>query len=233
MKIPKCADKSTMKYLMLGLMMTSFSYLHANEPLKEVFKRLSDETIECDLPTEGYGPSQALADINNGQLVFMGRDMFPGNGQNRTCVYKSKSAYILYNNCMANKSEASATDIEVISFNGGMARFYILNDKKPISALKRSDYDVTWTVSYQETDPPGSLNMAQLKAYKERAEKASGGCFIGSVFKPQDMSTKAGCYGKVDSPGWKQEAEQFWKDPGEEWYKTKKHLRQTVIKSSF
>ncbi|MBA2403763.1 MAG: hypothetical protein H0V66_03245, partial [Bdellovibrionales bacterium] len=51
----------------------------------------SPELCEQEL----YSPHQALKDINTGKLTFMGRQIFPGSGQNYTCVYKSQTAYIL------------------------------------------------------------------------------------------------------------------------------------------
>src|SRR5690606_21564351 len=71
---------------------------------------LNDNTYDvpcdaCDNTSAGhvFTAQEGIAAILDGPLEYMGRDLFPGSAQNRTCVFKSKSAYILYNNCMANK----------------------------------------------------------------------------------------------------------------------------------
>lgn len=111
------------------------------------------EAQQLALPT----PQQVIKDINSGKLTYLGRDLFPGNDQNKTCVYKSDTAYILYNNCMASKKECLATDIEIIPFNGGIVRFYIENNKNvgPISTIKRDSYDMNWSISSEASLPPG------------------------------------------------------------------------------
>jgi hypothetical protein len=75
----------------------------------------------------------------------MGRQIFPGSGQNYTCVYKSETAYILYNNCMGNKKESSALDLEVISFNGDIASYFIQNADATVSVsdTARANYSMT------------------------------------------------------------------------------------------
>jgi hypothetical protein len=185
---------------------------------------------------EAYTPQDALRDINSGKLTFMGRDLFPGSDQNRTCVYKSDKAYILYYNCMSSKKEAPATDIEIISFDGGVIRFYVENGQNPapISTLPRSAYDSSWTVSLNPGPPPGSIGIAGLKAYKEKVNpSSSGGCSVGKAFGAQNMNTKGFCYGGYKSPEWMPVAESFWKEPGEDWYAVKKYLRKTVLETKF
>lgn len=188
-------------------------------------------------PSNGpYSPEDALKDINSGKLTFLGRDLFPGSDQNRTCVYKSDKAYILYNNCMSSKKEAPATDIEVISFDGGVIRFYVENGQNPapISTLPRSAYDSAWTVSFSPGPATGNIGIAELKAYKEKVTPSkSGGCSVGNAFGAQNMDTKGFCYGGYKSPEWTAGAERFWKEPGEEWLKAKQLLRKTVVATKF
>lgn len=183
-----------------------------------------------------YNPIDALKDINAGNLTFMGREIFPGSGQNYTCVYRSDNAYILYNNCMASKKESQATDIEVIAFNGDIASFYVLNKTNhlPVSALPRADYDMSWRVSATESPPVSNkLTVADLKKHREKYSAVSGGCSIGSTFKAQDMDSKAFCIGGINNPEWKVEAENFWKAPSDDWYTTLKKLRKVVEGSKF
>lgn len=189
-----------------------------------------------DNGAELLNPTEALIDINSGKLVFMGREIFPGSGQNYTCVYRSETAYILYNNCMASKKESAATDIEVISFKGDIASFYVLNGKltTPVSTITRAEYDMSWRISV--TGSPAvtdKLTVADLKKHKEIHTEVSGGCSIGSTFKAQDMTSKAFCFGGVKNPTWIEAGEQFWKEPTEDWYTTLKYLRKVVVGTKF
>lgn len=226
------------------MILTSFT-LNAQTEI-EVIKQLEginnfeqlDQCERCeseDVLT--YTPQKALQDINSGKLVFMGRDKFPGSAQNYTCVYKSDAAYVLYNNCMANKKEAGATDIEVISFNGGVIGFYIENNdiSKPVSEVPRSEYSMSWKVMYTQTPKPGNLDVAGLKKYMDYDIGTYGGCYIGKTFEAQKKESKADCFGKISSAklDWVPEAEKFWQDPGEEWLATKQKLRKTVVSSKF
>ena len=183
-----------------------------------------------------YSPLEALKDINSGKLTFLGRQIFPGSGQNYTCVYKSETAYILYNNCMGNKKESSATDIEVISFKGDIVSFFIQNAEAtvPVSATLRADYDMTWRVSSAPSEPVSDkLTITEIKAYKEKNTALTGGCSIGSTFKAKDMNSKPFCYGGVKDPTWLTMGEEFWKEPGEDWYATQKYLRKVVEGTKF
>jgi len=241
-------EKTSMKKLILLNLMILSTNLWAQSP-KDFIRKMADSkfldpasecyTCKASERSGHYTPQQALEDINSGKLTFMGRDLFPGSDQNRTCVYKSETAYILYNNCMSSKKEAPATDIEVISFNGGIMKFYVENGKipDPISTLDRSQYDSTWTVSYLESAVPGALNVNDLKRYKERfnTSQNKGGCYVGGSFQAQNMSQKGVCYGnlKDKAPNWIRSSETFWRNPGEEWNKTKKYLRKTVVDTKF
>ncbi len=178
-----------------------------------------------------YTPQEAIKDINSGHLKYLGRDLFPGSDQNRTCVYKSERAYVLYNNCMSSRKEASATDIEVVSFNGDITRFYILANEGPVSSLTRDEYDVTWRVTSSRSEPPGELSVQELKQYmKDSDPMKKGACFVGKTFESLNMDTKGWCSSKVRSLGddWNEQAEKFWRSPGEDWYQTKKKLWDTV-----
>jgi hypothetical protein len=222
--------------LCLAIIISSSAY--ALSPL-EIVQSLSDQPNLAPSANEGscnkckesglYTPQQALADINSGKLEFLGRDLFPGSDQNRTCVYKSETAYILYNNCLSSKKEGAVLDIEVISFNGGITRFYAEGDKV-VSALKRSQYnDENWTLDYIPSAAPGSLNISELKNFKAsanaQADRDSKRCFT--------TNGKARCFALPESDSWVSETEKFWKEPGEEWYKTQKLLRTAITNSRF
>lgn len=235
------------KLILFNLIILSFS-VAAQSP-RDFLKKMGDssfldpasECYTCKAQSRSghYTPQQAIEDINSGKLTFLGRDLFPGSDQNRTCVYKSETAYILYNNCMSSKKEAPATDIEVISFNGGIMKFYIENNKTPgpISSNVRSQYDSTWTVSYLESVVPGDLNVQGLIRYKQRFNTSTtgGGCYVGGSFQAQNMSEKGNCYGnlKGKADAWLSRSEDFWRNPGEDWYQSLKHLRKTVVGTKF
>lgn len=228
-----------MKYLLLVLLVSL--PLMAQTPGKSI-KQLEEinsnnSTVACAENEEGhYSPQQALKNINSGKLTFLGRDIFPGSGQNYTCVYKSDTAYILYNNCMGNKKESSALDIEVIAFTGGMASFFVQNAKAihPVSATLRANYDMTWRVSAAPSDAVmNNLTISDLKKYMDKHHALTSGCSVGSTFKAQDMNSKPFCYGGAKDLVWMTEAEKFWKEPGEDWYNTQKYLRKVVESSKF
>ena len=180
-----------------------------------------------------YTPQEALKDINAGNLQFLGRDLLPGSFKNRACVFKSERAYVLYYNCMADRKEAGATDIEVISFDGDIVRFYVENSRKNIgriSQLDRSKYNLTWTISYSKTNPPGNLNLSQIKAFKEKNSFYKGTCWVGTVGEAKNSNAKADCYGtaKAELSTWAPQSEKFWINPGIEWLETQQYLRKQV-----
>lgn len=186
---------------------------------------------------ETYSPQAALADINSGDLKFIGRDLMPGFSQNKTCIYQNAKVYVLYNHCMANRKEADATDIEVISKQGGTVKFYleVFTDKK-MSKLKRDEYvNGTFSVAYSKTKPPGDLNVAKTKDFINSNEHNGDACFIGLTFKAADKDTRAKCMGDLEekTSEWAPEAESFWANPPQEWYTTQSKLRKLVESTPF
>lgn len=187
---------------------------------------------------ETYSPQAALADINSAELKFIGRELMPGSGQNRTCIYQNAKVYVLYNNCMANRKEAPATDIEVISKQGGTVKFYleIFSSNKKMSQLKRDEYAKgTFSVAYTKTKPPGVLNVSKTMDFLKSNEINGNACFIGSTFKASDKNTKATCMGelKEKASDWSPSAESFWQNPPQEWYATQNKLRKLVETTPF
>lgn len=236
-----------MKILFYALVLASTS-LYA-QTAKDVVKQLSglqginvtDPVCEsCEASqVPALTPQEAIKAINSGKLVYIGRESLAGHDQNRSCIYKSDTAYIIYNNCMGSKKESQATEIEVLSFKGGQTRFYIENNKTvgPISNVKRADYDMVWSVDYVQTPAPGKLDLAGVKKFYAATvdDYVKGSCFIGRTFGAQDMSSVANCR-KMDTDvahKWKSEAESFWREPGEEWYAAKKYLRKTVLATKY
>lgn len=228
---------------------------HAIEQtVQEVVETLSDETIQetisperppcvlAETPSsdelETYSPQNALADINSGELKFIGRELLPGSGQNLTCIFQNAKAYVLYNNCMANRKEAPATDIDVISKKGGAVRFYVemFDTDKKMSQLKRDEYtNGTFSVSYTKTKPPGVLNVAKTIDFVEKNNNNYNACFIGSTFQASDKTAKATCMGelKEKSSEWTTSTESFWLNPTQEWYATQSKLRKLVETTPF
>lgn len=217
--------------------------VNATEQLKDLARAGSAPCATCapdgapppPPPSSLYTPEQALADIKAGNLKFLGRDLMPGSDQNRSCVFKSEKAYVLYNNCMANRKEAPATDIEVINFDGSKIRWYVENGQNPgrISQMNRSDYDGTWSIAVEQYAPAGpNMSVAQLKTYLGQYlnGNAGGACWVGNTLGARDPSTKANCYGnlKPQLSEWAPSAESFWRQPPEAFYSTHKDLRKLV-----
>jgi hypothetical protein len=183
-----------------------------------------------------YTPSEAINDINSGKLTFVGRALFPGNDQNYSCVYKSQTAFIIYNNCLSSKKESAATDLEVLSFNGDLIGFTILNKSSTPAASSRvrADYDSTWRISVTPSQPvSANLTMEQLKKLIGNLHEVQEGCLIGRTFEAQKLDSQVFCQGNKNYPAWKSEAEKFWKDPKEDWYKTLKYLREVIVATKF
>ncbi len=200
--------------------------------------------MSCDLSDQGpidyYTPQKAIADLNSGKLVFMGRDLFPGSDQNRTCVFKNEKIYLLYNNCMSSRKEAPALSIEIIDHNGNTTSFYVENSHKnsgTISAMQRSQYDSNWTIGHKVYNKLGSNEtMSGLKNYvKDRYDNTKGACYIGGVIKAQDPSTKPVCFGDLESSLslWGSEAKKFWDKPGDIWFSTQQNLRSIIVAAPY
>jgi hypothetical protein len=182
---------------------------------------------------ELYTPTEALRDINSGKLKFLGRALFPGNDQNKTCVYKSDRAYILYNNCLASKKESSATDIEVYAFEGRVFTFYIENktSESAPSTLTRADYDMSWKIFSNQAPSMVEMNLKQLMDYKEALPFL--GCGMGKTFEAQNMNSQSYCFRGFENVEGLQELVDFWREPGESWYLTLKYLRKVVLETKF
>lgn len=225
-----------MKYLIFGLLLSLTS---AHAQLQKGLEALSGDpspVATCeDCADDPSCPQNLVRDVLNGPLTFMGRDLLPGSDQNRSCVFRGATAYVIYTNCMGNKREAPATDIKVIPFTGGMISFYIENSSQqnsPISTLQRSQYDSTWRVSMQPTPPTGTLNMDGVKSYLQSATtRMGGGCFVGASMGAQDMAHRGACYGGYQNETWMSSARDFWQNPGAEWPQTLQRLRTTVSRS--
>lgn len=235
----KSADMNHMNTYLWFLMLLPTVSLGTTLNLKVVkqlqsLDKISPE-VACVSEENPYTPQEAIKDINSGKLTFMGREKFPGSAQNYTCVYKSDRAYILYHNCMANKKESPTMDMEIISFEGDITSFYVENAKTdiPVSERVRSQYDMSWRVSYTPSPPAGKMTIPEIMAFREKHDESSGGCFIGSTFKAKEMDSKVQCFSDGISPDWGTAAESFWKEPGEDWYKTKKYLRTVINDSKF
>ncbi len=174
-----------------------------------------------------YSPEAALADLNSGELKFVGRDLLPGSGQNRTCVYKNDKVYVFYGNCMSNKKE-SVMDMRIVANNGESIHFYMEDFKgRAPSTMKREEYSGTWRVSYNKVERPAQMNMSQVKDYVEAIESSITGCWVSS--------DKADCYGelKAQLSDWGPAAENFWQKPSNEWYSTQQKMRKVIQATRF
>lgn len=220
-----------MKTLIILSLFFTISSSFAQNSFKVLEGQVGPE-VTCDTCSDQVNCPQKIVDqLLSGQLTFMGRDLLPGSDQNRSCVFRSETAYVIYRNCMSSKREAPATSISVIPFTGGYIDFYIENSSRlndPISTLQRSQYDSTWRVSYGATPPPGQLNMEGIKTYLRNAQNRRGGCYVGDSMGAQNMSQRGQCYGGVQNPTWLSDAEAFWRNPGPDWQRTLQHVRSRV-----
>lgn len=185
-----------------------------------------------------YSPQSALADINHSDLKFIGRELMPGFSENKSCVYQNEKVYVIYNHCMDDKKEYAATDIEVISKEGGTVRFYveIFDAGKKTSQLQRNEYEKgTFSIEYSKTLAPGDLNISKTQDFIDKNSNNMNSCFIGLNFKVTEKNTKAVCMGKVEdkTSEWAKNAESFWQDPPAEWYATQNKLKTLVENTSF
>lgn len=184
-----------------------------------------------------YGPEQALADINNGELTFVGRDLFQ-NYEERSCVYKSATAFVIYHNCMADRREHPITNVEVIAFTGQSMRFFVENtEARPeISTLTRAAYDNTWSMSFKQGPAVAAgASLADLKTHHARLEADfSGSCWIGESGGAK-ANGQGKCMGSLASQqsGWAQSSESFWREPSAAWATTKRMLREKVRTARF
>ncbi len=176
-------------------------------------------------------PREAMTELNNPVKTFIGRRNLYGHDQNYTCIYKTSRAYVLYHNCMGSKKEYNALDFEVIPFEGNIIGFSMENNNLGVpSTLRRSDYNMNWSVSFEVTNPPGgNLNADQLNTFLS-SNSRRGSCFIGSTFKAKDLTQRASCSSVpvADTSVWEEEATSFWREPGEEWYRAIKESRKRM-----
>jgi hypothetical protein len=191
-------------------------------------------------PSTVYTPMEALRDINSTKMKFVGRKKLNSSGSNQTCIFENENVYVYYDNCMASRKEAPATDFRVVSKNGGQINFYleIYDTGRKMSDLKKSEYvNGTFGISYDETEkPPSNMNAAEAQQYMNNIEGSYPGfCFIGKTNQAASREQQGECSPKTESKlaDWKSATEDFWKNPPAEWYSTQKVLRKLVETAPF
>lgn len=191
-------------------------------------------------PSTVYTPMEALSDINSGKMKFVGRRKLDSSGSNLTCIFENEKAYVYYDNCMASRKEAPATDFRVVSKNGGQINFYleIYDTGRKMSDLKRGEYNKgSFGITYAETGKPHSnMNAAQAQQYMNNVEGSYPGfCFIGKTNEAASREQQGECSPRTESKlaDWKSSTEDFWKNPPAEWYSTQKVLRKLVETAPF
>ena len=187
-----------------------------------------------ELRANPYSPQEALADLNSENLKLVGKDFMPGDEKIQSCIFQNSKVYVIYEYCTKNRKEAEATSITIISKTGGETSFFLQNSdavKKPASKAKRSEYDLSWTVTSKSTTPPKSNNVSGIKDYVN-ASADSNFCLIGKSLNITD-GAKPKCNEEVtgDKDKWMKEAESFWKNPPESRYSTLGKLRGLVEKT--
>jgi hypothetical protein len=222
-----------MKALILLVLFVTFAVLaQTPEEAARNLEVLIDPSPEVTCDKHLMTPDEALAELNSPDKTWIGRKNLYGHDQNYTCIYKTTKAYILYHNCMSNKRETNALDIEVIPFTGDIFGFAMENNQIGVpSTLKRSQYNMNWQVSIQVTDPPGrNLSVDQLNSFLSK-DPLNGSCFVGGTFKARDMSLKAQCSDRIKNANtaeWEEKATSFWREPKEAWYQALKESRRRM-----
>lgn len=186
-------------------------------------------------PNEVFTPQQALIDLNAEELKFIGRELMPGSGQNRSCLFQNSKVIVIYDNCMSSKKEAPVTGIKIISKLGGEMEFYVENASSgAVSKMTRSQYDSTWRLSYSASIPPAASTINGIKKYMQDNEVNSKFCYIGESFKAL-AEARATCSAAIafDKTKWTSTAESFWQNPPEAWYTTQTKLRKLVEKAPY
>lgn len=192
----------------------------------------SPKTPAISANKESYSPEAALADLNSGDLKFVGRDLMPGSGQNRSCIYKNNKVYVIYGNCMSNKKE-SVMDMRIVSESGESIHFYMEDFKgRNTSSMKREEYSGSWRVTYNKVDRPKDMTMSQVKNYVESIESSTTGCWVGG---DSAAPAKADCFGELKSKlsDWGPGAESFWQKPPADWYSTQLKMRKVIQATRF
>ena len=229
-------------YLLLLLPYTSYSYTYTETDALDAVEKMNkinvgnECTLENNKTVKHYTPQQAVADINSGNLTFIGRGIINGNGKNSACIYKTERAYIVYNNCSGDKSEYRETDIRVISFNGGIEDIRMMmanpNPQYPNSKIPRSQYDYTWMVAVNPSPPVAmNLNFAQINNYL--IKNTDEGCVIGGIDINKISNPKVYCFKDQTDPTWIKSGEDFWKNPGSAWLNAQQKLRETISNTKF
>ena len=184
---------------------------------------------------EIFTPQQALIDLNAEDLKFVGRELMPGSGQNRSCLFQNSKVIVIYDNCMSSKKEAPVTGIKIISKRGGEMEFYVENASSgSVSKMTRSQYDSTWRISYSDSNPPAASTVNGVKKYMQDNEVNQKFCYIGESFKA-NVEAQATCSAAIafDKTKWTNSAESFWQNPPEAWYTTQTKLRKLVEKAPY
>lgn len=226
--------------ILLLLSLSLFAQVSPEETLKKALSSNEECLVENEEEALGVTISSAIKSIHDGKLTFLGRLQLPGFNQNYSCIFKSNTAYIIYNHCMGSKKEYDTLDLEIVSFKGGINRFYLANNKSGLaSQTVRSQYDSSWGLDFVATEPPGDLKAKDFVSFLKVKEEypGLGSCYVGGTFKAKDMSQKSECNKHFKNPAgaekWKEDADKIWKEPGEEFYSGLKVLRSAVTSSKY
>ncbi len=184
-------------------------------------------------------PQKALEEITSEPLKYIGRDLLPINDQNRSCLFENSKVVVIYNNCRSDKKEVRAQDINIISKNGGMIRFYneIFGSNKAHSSIPRAEYDGTWTIEWTPTPKIEKATMKNIiDLLKENKNQTlSESCYIGSSFKAKERTAQAYCPSskKYNYDEFKKSSEVFWSEPPQLWYDFQKNIRKLVVETKY
>lgn len=184
-----------------------------------------------------YTPQDAVSDALSSKLVFKYYAQLPGAGDSvGSCVFANDKVLVVYNACLRSKKEAPATNIDIISFDGGMVSFYIENSERAgmkgkNSQLRREDYDGNWRVSFAQTNSAfrPEMSMSELRSYyvANYGVLAKSSCYVGGTLVSNPIPRCKGRALEIQD-AWGASAAEFWAQPDENWYTFQKLMRSEI-----
>lgn len=183
-------------------------------------------------------PQGMIAATLSEPLQFVGRVLFSGSEEERSCVFQNSQVYIVYNYCREDGSEAPALGMKIFSRSGGMIEYYVENSEErgAISQTRREDYDRNWRTSYIPTPAlNGNPSPQEISSiYEGERNFRHGYCNAGGM-----MNIPAGFNVGVEntscrdipsdvSDSWLPAARTFLADPGDQWYQLQQTMRSNV-----
>ncbi|MES2963417.1 MAG: hypothetical protein V4760_05970 [Bdellovibrionota bacterium] len=174
-----------------------------------------------------YSPNDAIKAALSEELTYVG-SFTPNYSESQkypTCVYRGKTVLIAVDYCV--DKIVSAAGVVIHSKNDDLGRVAIYAESKPdtdVTKKKRKDYyDITWSVASRPSGSGFDFEMSASE-YKKYAEKSA--VALAATCRAS-LSARASCDPQFAQTGgdWLNDATEFWKEPGNDWYKLLKKLK--------